>query len=68
MRNSSDKAFTTGTASALARHVGGRPSLIDEDQVVGIHGGLALTPSPTCGRYVRAALLGGMKRLFLSVS
>ena len=43
-----------------SRHIGGGPSLIDEDQVVGIERGLAANEGPALLGYVGAILLGGM--------
>ena len=56
-------------ASAIASgHVGGRPSLIDEDQLDRIKRGLLAAPSRPRRRYVRPILFGGMLCLFLRVS
>ena len=43
-----------------SRHIGGGPSLVDKDQVVGIERGLTADESATLLGYVGAILLGGM--------
>src|SRR3954453_2352731 len=48
-------------------HVGGSPSLVDEDQPFGIEIQLALEPGLAPPADVGPVLLGGMRRLFLRV-
>ena len=47
-----------------SRHIGGGPSLVDKDQVVGIERGLATDESAALLGYVGAILLGGSKGSF----
>jgi hypothetical protein len=68
IRNRRDEPLATRSASALARHVGGCPGLIDKDQTIWIQACLVGAPNLPCGRNIRPLLLGGVKRLFLSVS
>jgi hypothetical protein len=50
-----------------ARHVRRGPSLVDEDQSVGVEVELALEPVPAAGEDVRPVLFGGVRGLFLRV-
>jgi hypothetical protein len=50
-----------------ARHVGGGPGLVDEDQSLGIEVELILEPLFAPGQDVGAILLGGVRGLFLRV-
>jgi len=48
-------------------HVGLDPSLVDEDQAMRVQPRLVLAPRRARRGDIRAILLGGMERLFLSV-
>jgi hypothetical protein len=50
-----------------ARHVGGGPGFIDEDQPVGVEVDLILKPLFALDQDVRAILFGGVRGLFLRV-
>jgi hypothetical protein len=63
-----DQPLTTPGASISTRHVGGGPGLVNEDQPVRIQARLVISPDLARGRYIPPLLLGGMQRLFLSVS
>jgi len=49
-----------------ARHVGGGPGLVEEDQMRRIERRLAPDEDPPFLGYVEAILLGGVKTLFLA--
>jgi len=66
--NGAQETLTARTTPALACHIGGCPGLVDEDELRPIDPWLPIAPSRACSRYVRPALLGGVERLFLSVS
>src|SRR5262249_47434317 len=68
IRNRCDESLATRSAAALTRHVGGCPGLIDKDQTIWIQARLVGAPNLPRGRNIRPLLLGGVKRLFLSVS
>ena len=53
-------------ATVPARHVGGGPGLVDEDQMRRIERRLAPDEDPPFLGYVEAILLGGVKTLFLA--
>src|SRR6185436_16666639 len=61
VRNRCNQALAPRSAPAQARHGGGCPSLIDEDQPVRIQASLARAPNLACSRDIRPLLLGGMK-------
>jgi hypothetical protein len=67
VRHRSQQPQPAGSAAMTARHVGGGPSLVDEDQVGGIERGLAAHEDPPLLGYVGAILLGGVQARFLSV-
>ena len=48
-------------------HVGGRPGLINEDELLGIKIELVLEPGQAPLQDVRAVLFAGVRRLFLRV-
>ena len=50
-----------------ARHVGRRPSLVDEDETLRVESGLAIEPVLAPLQNVRPVLLGRVRRLFLRV-
>jgi hypothetical protein len=50
-----------------AGHIGRKPALVDEDQVLGGELGLTVGPALACRLYVRTRLLAGMRSLFLCV-
>ncbi len=62
--NGAQETLPARTTPALARHIGGCPGLVDEDELGPIHPWLPIAPSRACSRYVRPALLGGVERLF----
>src|SRR3954451_14457680 len=51
-----------------ARHVRGGPSLVDEDQAIGVESGLAADEHASGLGDIRAVLLGRVQGLFLSVT
>jgi hypothetical protein len=50
-----------------ARHIGGGPGFVDEDQAAGVERRLAANKNPPLLGYVGPILLGGVETLFLSV-
>lgn len=58
------KPLTAPAASMRGRHVGLRPGLINEHEVLGIELLLALSPAVPFGRDVRPILLGGADGFF----
>ena len=58
-------AFAASTMGA--RHVGGRPGLVDEDQPVGMKVELVVEPGLPQLQDVGAVLLDGVRSLFLRV-
>ena len=60
--------FAFWRASVAARHVGGGPGLVDEDQLLRIEIELAFEPDLATLQDVGALLLGRVRGLFLSVS
>ena len=67
VRDSQPAALASRSPTVAACHVGGRGSLVEEDQPVGIEGVLVLEPSLAGCPYVLARLLGGVDRPFLRV-
>ena len=67
VRDSGAQALAARCAAARPGHVRARPGLINEDQFCRIEAGLILEPIPAPPQDVRAALLGGVRRLFFSV-
>src|SRR3954463_5574302 len=68
VRDRSPQPQTARTSAIAARHVRGGPSLVDEDQAIGIERRLAANnPAPGLG-YIRPLLLGRVQGLFLSVN
>ncbi len=61
VRDARAEALTAGTATAQARHAGGQPRLVDEDQALGIEVGLARKPRLAGCGHVRASLLGRVR-------
>ena len=55
------------TPPVAARHVGGGPGLVDEDQTLGVEIGLGVEPGPALAQDVRAVLLDGVASLFFRV-
>src|SRR3546814_7227318 len=66
MWNRHDEPLTFGASAIAARHLGGRPGLVDEDQVHRVQAGLPVAPDGTRGGDVRTFLLGGVRRLFFA--
>lgn len=67
VRDGSPQPLAAGRTSARARHVGRRPCLVNEDELVGIEANLAVAPLFSPRQNVRPLLLGGVYGLFLSV-
>ena len=67
MRDAGPAPLAPVCPAAQARHLRRSPSLVDEDEPGRIELGLRLEPGAPPGDYVRAVLLGGMRRLFFSV-
>ncbi len=66
-RNADPQALTARSAAVTARHVGGGPGLVDEDQALGVEIELPFEPGLALLRDVGAALLGRVRGLFLRV-
>jgi hypothetical protein len=67
VRNADPQALTARSATVTARHVGGGPGLVDEDQALGVEIELPFEPGLALLRDVGAALLGSVRGLFLRV-
>jgi hypothetical protein len=50
------------------RHIGLDPSLVDEDEMLGVQVRLVFAPDRPRDRDIGPVLLGGVERLFLCVS
>jgi hypothetical protein len=59
VRGRIDQARASGAATIAARHVGGRPGLIEEDEAARVHITLPDPPAPPLFRDVGPVLLGG---------
>src|SRR3954454_4059628 len=68
VRDRSPQPQTARTSATAARHVGGRPRLVDEDQAIGIERRLAANEHAPGLGYIRPLLLGRVQGLFLSVN
>ena len=68
VRHGGAASFALGCAAVHPRHFRRSPALVDEDQTLGIEIGLRVEPGPTPTRYVRAVLLGSVRRLFFRVT
>lgn len=68
MRDRGTATLTFGRSAIHPRHLGGRAALVDEDQTLGIEVGLGIEPGTSATCYVRAVLLGCVRRLFLRVT
>jgi hypothetical protein len=60
VRHRGEKSQPAADAAIAACHIGGGPSLVDEDQVVGIERRLSADEDPPSLVYVAAILLGGV--------
>ena len=60
MRRGSEQPQAAAGAAIAACHIGGGPSLVEEDQVVGIERWLAADEDPPRLDYVGAILLGSV--------
>jgi hypothetical protein len=67
VRHGSSAAFAARRAAIKACHLRRCPSLVDEDEPLGIETGLPLEPGLPCTLYIWALLLSGMRTLFFSV-
>ena len=67
MRNGGAAALAPRAAPAQAGHLGGRPGLVDEDELQRVELGLEFEPGLPPRGYIRARLLAGVRRLFLNV-
>ena len=67
VRDSGAQPLSLGCLAMQARHVGGRPGPIDEDETPRIELDLPLEPVPAPLKDIRAALLGGMRGLLSRV-
>ena len=65
--NGCAQPFAARRPPACARHVGGGPGLIDEDELLRIEIELTVEPVFAPFQDVRPLLLGGVRGLFLSV-
>src|SRR3954451_24104683 len=68
VRDRSPQPQTARASATAARHVGGRPRLVDEDQAIGIERRLAANEHAPGLGYIRPLLLGRVQGLFLSVN
>jgi len=66
MGDGGSQSFAFGRASVAARHIGGGPGLVDEDQLFRIEIELAFEPGLATFQKVGALLLGRVCGLFLS--
>ncbi len=67
VRDGGAEPLALGSTAAKARHVGGRPGLVDEDEPSRIEVELALEPGFPARQDVRTVLLRGVNTLFLNV-
>ena len=67
VRHAHPQPLATPTAAVASGHVGAGPTLVHEDQPVGIKIDLALEPIPTLLQDIGTVLLGGVRGLFLRV-
>jgi hypothetical protein len=67
VRNADPQALTARSATVTARHVGGGPGLVDEDQALGVEIKLPFEPGLALLRDVGTTLLGRVRSLFLRV-
>ena len=67
VRDCKPAALAPRSPTVAACHVGGRGSLVEDDQPVGVEGVLVLEPRLAGCPYVLARLLGGVDRPFLRV-
>ena len=67
MRNRGAAALAAWAAAAQAGHLGGRPGLVDEDELRRVELGLELEPGLAARAHVLPLLLTGVRRLFLNV-
>jgi hypothetical protein len=67
MRDADPQPLAAPTAPVAARHVGGSPCLVDEDQPLGIEIELILEPLFATRQDIGAILLEGVRGLFLRV-
>lgn len=68
MRDADAQSLAAATAAMPARHVGGRPRFIDEDQFFRVQVQLILEPGLTTLQHVGAVLFAGVRGLFLRVT
>ena len=64
VRHLGDQPGATSTTPVTARHVGLGPSLVDEDQALGVKPALMLLPPSPPARDVGAVLLAGVQAFF----
>ena len=67
MRDRGAQALASRRPPVVSGHVGGRPGLIHEDELLGIKIELVLEPGLAPLQDVRAVLFAGVRRLFLRV-
>ena len=67
MRYPGPSPFAAPAPAMAPRHVGGRPGLVDEHQLLGIKVELAVEPVLALLQDVGTVLLGGVRGLFLRV-
>src|SRR3954463_886270 len=67
VRHAGNEPFAARRPAVTPRHIGRCPGLIDEDQVRRVQIRLLFAPARAGGGAIRAGLLGGVVRLFLSV-
>jgi hypothetical protein len=66
-RDAGAQPLSLGRSAIAARHVGGSPGLVDEDELFGIEIELAVEPGFAPFQDVGAILLGRVRGLFLNV-
>ena len=67
VRDRGPAALAFRRPATQAGHLGRQSAFVDEDQALRIELGLVIEPLLAGGPYVRAALLGGVRGLFLCV-
>ena len=67
VRNAGPEPLAFASPSAQPGHVGRRPGLVDEDELLGVEIELSLEPRFPLPQNIRALLLGRMGGLFLNL-
>ena len=67
VRDGGTEAFSPGRSAVGTGHIGGCPSLVDEDEALGVEVELPFEPGLAPPQDVRAVLLGRVRALFFTV-